>query len=101
MDIEGVSALVDFEVIEIVDDSDPYPALLGIDWAADMNGVINLNKKKIIFVKKPLCVIIPLDPVEGLRYTEPVCDYDSDDDLYCIYKISARDQGWVNPTTNG
>lgn len=30
VDIEGVNALADFEVIEIVDDSNPYPALLGI-----------------------------------------------------------------------
>jgi len=39
-----MSALADFEVIEIVDDNNPYPALLGIDWATDMNGVINLKK---------------------------------------------------------
>jgi len=31
MDIEGARALVNFEVIEIVDDINPYPALLGID----------------------------------------------------------------------
>ena len=31
MDIEGASTLVDFEVLEIVDDNNPYPALLGID----------------------------------------------------------------------
>lgn len=31
VDIEGASALADFEVIEIVDDSNPYPTLLGID----------------------------------------------------------------------
>ena len=31
VDIEGVSVLADFEVIEIIDDSIPYPALLGID----------------------------------------------------------------------
>ena len=43
-DIEGASALADFEVIEIVDDNNPYPTLLGIDWAIDMNGVINLKK---------------------------------------------------------
>jgi hypothetical protein len=33
MDINGVRTFADFEVIEIVDDSCPYPALLGIDWA--------------------------------------------------------------------
>jgi len=40
VDIDGASAQVDFEVIEIGDNSDPYPALLGIEWATNMNGVI-------------------------------------------------------------
>ena len=44
VDIEGASTLVDFEVIKIVDDNNPYPALLGIDWPTNMNGVINLKK---------------------------------------------------------
>jgi len=44
VDIEGASALADFEVIEIVDDNNPYPALLGLYWATNMNGVINLKK---------------------------------------------------------
>jgi len=30
MDIEGLSVLEDFEVIEIVDDNNTYPALSGI-----------------------------------------------------------------------
>ena len=98
MDIEGVSTQADFEVIEIVDDSNPYLALLGIDWATDMNGVINLKKRKMIFEKKPLR---PLDPTEGSWYTEAVRDYDSDDDSDCIYKITAREKDWVNPTTDG
>ena len=51
MDIEGVSALVDFEVIEIVNDNNPYPVLLGIDWTIDMNEIINLKKRKMIFEK--------------------------------------------------
>ena len=88
VDIEGASALADFEVIEIVDESSPYPALLGTDWATDMNGVINLKKKKMIFEKKSLHVIIHLDPTEGSRYTGQVHDYESDDDLDCIYKIT-------------
>lgn len=44
VDIEGASTQTDFEVIEIVDENNPYPVLLGIDWATDMNGVINLKK---------------------------------------------------------
>ena len=89
VDIEGTSTLVDFEVIEIMDDSNPYPALLGIDWATDLNGVINLKKRKIIFENKSLRVIVPLDTVEGSRYTEPVCDYESDDNLEYISKITS------------
>ena len=87
---------MDFEVIEIVDESSPYPALLGIDWAADMNGVINLRKRKMIFEKNSLRVVIPLDPVEGPHYTELMRNEGSDDELDCIYKITARNQEWVN-----
>lgn len=49
VDIEGASALANFEVIETVDDSNPYPMLLGIDWVIDMNGVINLKKWAMSF----------------------------------------------------
>jgi len=42
-----VSVLANFEVIEIVNDINPYPMLLGIDWDIDMNGVINLKKWKM------------------------------------------------------
>ena len=52
-------------MIEIVDDDNPCPTLLGIEWGTDMNVVINLKKHKIIFEKKSLCVGVPLDPIEG------------------------------------
>lgn len=91
MDIEGVSVLANFEVIEIIDDKNPYPALLGIDWATDMNRVINLKKRKMIFEKKSLCVVIPLDPTEGSHYSELVSDHKSDDDLDYMYNITTRD----------
>ena len=80
--------LANFEVIEIVDDNNPYPALLGIDWATNMNGVINLKKHKMIFEKKSLRVVVSLDPAKGSHYTKPMRDYESDDDLDYIYKIT-------------
>ena len=89
VEIDGASVLADFEVIEMVDDSNPYPTLLGIDWDIDMKGVINLKKRKMIFEKKYLSVIISLDPAEGSHYIELVCNYESDNDLNCIYKITA------------
>ena len=85
VDIEGVSTQMNFEVIEIVDDSNPYPTLLGIDWAMDMNGIINLKRWKMIFEKKSLRVIVLLDLVEGACYTELVRDEDSNDELDYIY----------------
>ena len=75
VDIEGASALADFEVIDIVYDSNPYPVLLGIDWAFDMDAVINLRKHRMTFERKEIRVIVPLNPMEGARYTEPVHDY--------------------------
>lgn len=73
-------------------DINPYPALLGIYWATDMYGIINLKKKKIIFEKNSLWVVVSLDLAEGLHYTEPIQDYESVDDLDQIYKITVRDQ---------
>ena len=81
VDIEGASALADFKVIEIVNDRNPYAALIRSDWATDMNGVINLKKQNMIFEKKSLHVVVPLDPAEGPCYREPMRDYESDDDL--------------------
>jgi hypothetical protein len=42
--IERVKMKVDFELIEIMDDSDPYPSLLGIDQAFENDVVLNLKK---------------------------------------------------------
>lgn len=52
----------------------------------------------MIFEKKSLCVIVLLDPAKGVRYIELVHNEDSDDELDCIYQITAHDQDWVNPT---
>ena len=43
--IDGVSTLVDFEVIDINDDSNPYLALLGIEWGIENSTVINLKNR--------------------------------------------------------
>ena len=52
IDIDGVRSFADFEVIEIIGDSRPYPALLGIDWAFDNMAIINLKKRQMIFEDK-------------------------------------------------
>ena len=72
VDIDGVSTLVDFEVIEIIDDSNPYLSLLGIEWALNNDAVINLKTRQMTFEGKGLRVIVPLDPSQGERYTKLV-----------------------------
>jgi hypothetical protein len=44
VDIDIVRNFADFEVIEIVDDSCPYPVLLGIDWDFNNSNVVDLKK---------------------------------------------------------
>ena len=45
VDIDGICTIANFEVIEIIDDNNPYPALLAIEWALDNDAVINLKKR--------------------------------------------------------
>jgi hypothetical protein len=101
VDIDGVRTFVDFEVIEIVDDSCPYPALLGIDWAFNNSTVVDLKKRRMTFEGDGLRVIAPLDPDEGRRYTEPIREEDRAYELENIYKLTARQQDYINPTTDG
>jgi hypothetical protein len=65
VDIDGVITFVDFEVIEIVDDNCPYPALLGIDWAFNNSTVVDLKKRHMNFERDGLRVITPLYLDEG------------------------------------
>ena len=62
VDIDGINTLAEFEVIEIIDDSNPYPALLGIEWAMENAAVIDLKRRQMTFEGGDLRVILPLDP---------------------------------------
>ena len=65
VDIDRVRTFSDFEVTEIVDDSCPYPVLLGIDWAFNNSTVVDLKKRRMMFEGDGLRVIAPLDLDEG------------------------------------
>ena len=49
VDIDRVHRYTDFEVIEIIGNSRPYPALLGIDWAISNMVVIDLKRRQMTF----------------------------------------------------
>ena len=101
ININGVRTFADFEVIEIFDDSCPYPALLGIDWDFNNSNVVDLNKRRITFEGNGLKVIAPLDPDEGHRYTDPIREEDCAYELENIYKLTARQEDYSNPIADG
>ena len=45
VDIEEMRSFADFEVINIVDGTNPYPALVRIDWEIENETIINFKKK--------------------------------------------------------
>lgn len=90
-----------FEVIDIVDDNIPYSDLLGIDWDFDMDAIINLKRRSMVFEKNGIKVVVPLDPCEGVMYTEPFHNEYGDEDIDHIYKLDAQDEDWINPTIDG
>jgi hypothetical protein len=49
VDVDGVRMFAYFEVIEIVDDSCSYPALLGFDWDFNNSTVVDLKKINLMF----------------------------------------------------
>jgi hypothetical protein len=75
VDLDGVCTKVDFEVIEIVDNTTPYSMLLGLDWVFDNQAIINLKTRKMIFESGDYRVIARFDPSEGERFIEPTCLY--------------------------
>jgi hypothetical protein len=83
IDLDGVHTVVDFKVIEIVDGTTPYLALLGLDWEFYNQVVINLKTQKMTFESGEYRVISPFDPSEGERFVEATClDLEEINQLY-------------------
>jgi hypothetical protein len=101
VDLEGVCTMVDFEVIDIVDNTTPYPTLLGLDWEFYNQDIINLKTMKMIFESREYRVIAPSDPSEGGRYVELVTNNFIIEETNQLYRITVCDEDYINPTTNG
>lgn len=98
INMAGVKSYVGFEVIDIVDDSNPYLALLGIEWALDCNSIINLKKRQMSFEDGTNRIIVPINPAEGPRFFEPVRH---ERELDTIYNITANVADYVEPDVEG
>ena len=100
-DVEGLHTFAYFEFINIVGDMNPYPTLLGIDWAIDNHTIINFKKMILSFKDEEMRVVSPIDPFEGQRYVEPVYNEGQGDCLDQIYNVTAMQEDYTNPTVNG
>jgi hypothetical protein len=89
VDLDGMHSLADFEVIEIIDDSTPYPTLLGIDWAFKNQAIINLKKKTMSFEGNGIQVIGPLDLILGPQYTGLITTEEEARNIDTVYKLTA------------
>jgi hypothetical protein len=72
LDIDRVRTFEYFKVIEIIDDSCPYPMLLGIHWDFNNLTFFDLKKRRMTFEGNGLNFIETLDPDECRRYAEPI-----------------------------
>ena len=101
VDIDGVRTFADFEVIEIIGDSQPYPALLSIDWAIGSKAVIDLKRRQMTFEDAQIQVITPLDPYQGPRYIEPLRAEEEAHNMDSLYQMTANQNDYINPTAEG
>jgi hypothetical protein len=100
--LASVKKIVDFKVIETMGEKDPYPALLGIDWAYEKYVVIDLTKQTMNFESNGMKVTQQLDPYQGPRYTEPVYDNMESNVIDQLYALIARKRvDYINPIDDG
>ena len=97
MDIEGLHTFADFEVINIVDDTNPYPALL----AMGNQTIINFKRRILSFEDDDMRVFASLNPLEGQRYVELVFNEGQGGHLDNIYNVTSLKEDYINPTANG
>ena len=88
-------------MIEIIDDSNAFPTLLGIDWAFDNLIVSNLKKKQMTCEGHNIRIIAPLDPSMGPCYTKPIRDEEEEKEIDDLYKMTTTQDDYINPTIDG
>ena len=79
----------------------PYPTLLGIDWAIDNQTIINFKKRILSFKDDEMRIVSPIDPLEGQIYIEPVHSEGKGDYLDHIYNVSTLNDDYIHPTVDG
>ena len=101
VDVQGPRTYADFEVNNIVDDTNPYPTLLGIYWAIDNQTIINFKKMIHSFEDEEIRVVSPIHSFEGQRYVEPVHNEGKVDYIDQIYNVTTMHKDHISPTADG
>lgn len=101
IDIDGIRSTNTFEVIEIMDDSIPFPTLLGLEWAFENLSLVNLKKRQLVLEQGNLRVIAPLEPKAGKIYVETIHGGMAVEGVDDLYKITMRDDDYINPIAEG
>lgn len=85
-----------------MDKTNPYPTLLGIDWAFENYAIINLKNETMTLKAEGMRVTQPLDPYKGPRDTEPVNENMERDVLDQIDNLTAgKRNDYINPIADG
>ena len=85
----------------MVDDTNTYPTLLGIEQAIENQTIINFKKRILSFEYIELQVVTPIDPMESQRYIKKVNSEGQEGYLDNIYNISSTMDDYVNLIANG
>jgi hypothetical protein len=99
LDLDRVHTKVEFEVIQIMDGTTPYPTLLGLDWEFENQVIINLKTKNMTFESGQYMVITPLDPSEDEIFVEPTCL--NMGEINQLYRTTTCTEDYINPTIDG
>ena len=100
VDVEGPRTYANFKVIDIVDNKNPYPTLLGIDWDIDNQTIINFKKRIMYFEDSEMRVVAPIDPLEGHRYVELMHSKGQENYLDQLYNIMSSKEDYINPVAD-
>jgi len=102
VDLVGMKIIVNFKVIVIMGEKDPYLDLLGIYFSYENYAFIDLKKETMTFKSNGMNVTEPIYLYQGPRYNDPKDDNMEVDVINQLYAlIAGKIVDYINPTIDG
>jgi hypothetical protein len=95
IDMDGVLTKDDFQVIEIMDGTTPYPTFIVLDWEFDNKSIKKIKMRNMTIKLGEYRVIAPLEPSEGERFVEST--FLDLEEINQLYRTITREEDYVNP----